>query len=219
MKNKFPLKKNWYVFWAILLLCVTGAYASVGESAVITSAFPSGARSLGMGEVGTALADQEDALFYNSAGLGVANNRWQGGAITGFYEKPLPIFDIHGLYHTHIAGYYQIPGTYTHGIALDFNMINFGRNELTNEAGDSLGIFSSSEYVLSVAYGFNLERFGRKNHSFGITAKYIYSSLTPGYDSGGVAQGFAVDVGYLWQFIPNATIRDHASEYGSVRKL
>jgi len=183
------------------MLCALSAY-SIGESAVITLVFPSGARSLGMGEVGTALADQEDALFYNAAGLGVANSRWQGGAITGFYENPLPAFDIYELYHTHIAGYYQFPGTYTHGIALDFNKVNFGRAEAINGT-DTFEISNSYEYVLSAAYGFNLERFGRKNHSFGITAKYIYSPLAPGYDSNGIAQGFAADVGYLWQCMPN----------------
>jgi len=85
---------------------------------------------------------------------------------------------------------------------LDFNKVNFGRVEATN-GPDTLEISNCYEYVLSAAYGFNLERFGRKNHSFGITAKYIYSALAPGYDSNGVAQGFAADVGYLWQCMPN----------------
>ena len=63
----------------------------IGQSAVITLVFPPGARSLGMGEVGTALADDEDVLYYNPAGLGMQNNRWHGGATTDFYQQLLPV--------------------------------------------------------------------------------------------------------------------------------
>ncbi|NLD98986.1 MAG: hypothetical protein GX640_03860 [Fibrobacter sp.] len=37
--------------------------SSPGESAIITLVFPYGARACGMGESGTALADDESALF------------------------------------------------------------------------------------------------------------------------------------------------------------
>ncbi|HEX2955211.1 MAG TPA: hypothetical protein VHO70_00160 [Chitinispirillaceae bacterium] len=70
----------------ILLCCIASSctFAGVGESAVLTLIFPYGARSGGMGEVGTALADDESALFFNPAGLGVQNSRWKGGRLATF---------------------------------------------------------------------------------------------------------------------------------------
>ena len=53
---------------AVIAWCAADALPSA-KSAVITLVFPSGARSLAMGEVGTALADDEQAAFYNPAGL------------------------------------------------------------------------------------------------------------------------------------------------------
>jgi hypothetical protein len=53
--------------------------AGVGESAVITLIFPPGARSTGMGEAFTGLADDATATYYNPAGLGQAPqaNSWK----------------------------------------------------------------------------------------------------------------------------------------------
>jgi hypothetical protein len=167
----------------------------------MTLVFPSGSRTLAMGEVGTALADDENVLFYNPAGLGMSNPRWRGGAFTEFYEQLLPAFQIPDLWHLHLAGCYQPPITAVGGFGLDFNEINFGTNE---EQGYVVGRARSYEYVLSSGWGFNLEGLGAKNHAFGISFKYFYSALAPGFGPGsdGAAQSMAVDFGYLWQILP-----------------
>lgn len=53
--------------------------AGVGESAVITLVFPPGARSTGMAETFTGLADDAQATYYNPAGLGQSPlaNAWK----------------------------------------------------------------------------------------------------------------------------------------------
>lgn len=53
-----------------VLLFVAVIHAAIGQSSVITLAFPWGARSTGLGETFTGIADDEQALFYNPAGLG-----------------------------------------------------------------------------------------------------------------------------------------------------
>jgi len=66
---------------AVLLFIVTiqSLNAGVGESAVITLAFPPGARATGTGEAFTGLADDASATYYNPAGLGLAPlaNSWK----------------------------------------------------------------------------------------------------------------------------------------------
>ena len=54
-------------------------HAGVGESAVITLAFPPGARATGTGEAFTGLADDATSTYYNPAGLGLSPlaNSWK----------------------------------------------------------------------------------------------------------------------------------------------
>jgi hypothetical protein len=67
------LKRTNCIITTILLYVLTSASianAGVGESAVITLIFPPGARSTGMGEAFTGLAEDATATYYNPAGLG-----------------------------------------------------------------------------------------------------------------------------------------------------
>ena len=62
-----------------LFLGTTAVSGSVGESAVITLAFPPGARATGTGEAFTGLADDVSATYFNPAGLGLSPlaNSWK----------------------------------------------------------------------------------------------------------------------------------------------
>jgi hypothetical protein len=188
----------------ILILLITPNAFPIGQSAVITLVFPSGAQSLGMGEVGTALADDENVAFYNPAGLGMRNSRWSRGAVTEFYEPLLPAFRIPGLWHHNMAWVYQPSNMEIGGFAAFWNYINFGINTWTDENGKILGRARSFEEVFDVSWGFNFNEIGLKNHYFGLSAKYVVSALVPGYGPGSEGIGYTVafDVGYLWQCLP-----------------
>jgi len=189
----------------MMLFVLAQCVFSFGPTPIITLVFPSGARSYGMGEVGTALADDEDVLFYNPAGLSMRNDRWHGGAVTNFYEHLLPVFNIPGLWHYGVEGIYQPQFWNWCGIGISYNLINFGINEWTNDLGLEIGRARSSESVTGIYWGFNLEGIGLKNHYFGVSTKYVYSALAPSYGPGneGTGQIIAFDIGYIWKFLPS----------------
>jgi hypothetical protein len=209
MKNRltrrlFSSMKQFLITFLFGVLALSTESYAVGQSAVITLVFPSGARSLAMGEVGTALADDEQVLYYNPAGLGMSNYRFRGGSYTNSYEQLLPAFHIRDLWHVHLAGCYQPPASVWGGFAADLNFINFGINQMTDEQGREIARYRSFEGVGAIGWGFNLVDAGIKNHFWGIGLKLLYSALAPGYGTGteGIASSFAADVGYIWRFLP-----------------
>jgi hypothetical protein len=175
--SSMTYSKHCRILLPILVMLNAVSVFAVVQPSVITLVFPSGSRSLGMGEVGTALADDENVLFYNPAGLGMKNDRWCGGAVTQFYEQLLPAFQIPDLWHFNLAGAYQPRYWNGGGFAFDLNDINFGKNDVTDAQGRITGFVNSYEYVLGGAWGFNLEKFGIRDHGFGISLKYIYSAI------------------------------------------
>ncbi len=183
-----------------VLAVAAAASAGVGESAVITLVFPHSARAYAMGEVGVALADGEDAAYWNPAGLGVHNPRWTCGAGTFFYEPLLPAFGIRDLWHLALDAVWQPWDGRYGGIALDMNYLHMGVNEFYDELGQEVGTARSHEEVLSLAWGGSLPRHER--HNVGMALKVVHSALAPGMfedDPGaGVANAAAVDAGYLW---------------------
>jgi hypothetical protein len=152
-----------------------------------------------MGEVGTALADDESVIFYNPAGLAIDNPRWKGGAGVFFTGPLLPAFSLYDLWHTHIAACYQSPFSTLGGFGFDFNYINMGINEFTNELGQPVARAYSYEMVCALSWGTDL--FDTRRHFTGINLKWIYSALAPGIgpNGEGTAQGYAIDIGYLLQ--------------------
>ena len=64
---------------ALFTFFVAPAIALAAGSAIITLEMPVGARQLGMGEVGAALADDASAMYYNPAGLafGPLSDEWK----------------------------------------------------------------------------------------------------------------------------------------------
>ena len=79
------------LLWCICIVSLFNSeiFAAIGQSAIITLSFPFGARSTGMGETFTGVADNVDATFYNPAGLGQAPL-----AYTWKAHHPLPDIDL-----------------------------------------------------------------------------------------------------------------------------
>ena len=187
---------------AIILILVSclPVFAGIGESAVITLIFPFGARSCAMGETGTALADDESALFFNPAGLAVQNRRWREAAFSYSFEPLLPALNLKGLWHASIAANYQFPNPSFGGLGVFYNYINMGKNEITDGLGRQLAEVHSWEAAFALGWGFNFYELGDTTHNLGFTIKPFVSALAPGMGSHGegVARSFAIDFGYLW---------------------
>jgi hypothetical protein len=196
------MKSRIFAVLIALFIYVIPTFSAVGESSVITLVFPFGARNTGMGEVGTSLADDDAALFYNPAGLGIPNSLWNDGSVSGFYEQLLPSFNILDLWHASLSSYYQPPNKILGGFGLFINYINMGDNSATDAYGHELGVRRSWERVVALGWGFNLGEYGDTSDNFGITAKFINSFLAPGLGENGegTAQSFAFDFGYLRLF-------------------
>jgi hypothetical protein len=196
IKKVFPVSRM--IFWVALIVQIS--LAGMGQSAVITLVFPYGARSTGMGEVGTALADDESVLFYNPAGLAMPNEKWIGGSGSPFWEPLLPAFGLKELWHGTASAQIQDTGNFWCQPGFFFNYINMGENSWTNELGVELGRSRSYEGVLALGCGFDFKDLGVNNHYFGVTGKYIYSALAPGIgaNGAGIGQTVAFDAGYLW---------------------
>jgi hypothetical protein len=186
----------------ILFAHVIPICSPVGQSAVVTLIFPFGARNTGMGEVGTSLADDDAVLFYNPAGLAVQNSSFEGGAVSGFYERLLPSFNIPDLWHRSFSLSYQPANKIYGGFGLYSNYINMGDNPVFDEFGRKISTRRSWERVIALGWGFNFCEYGKTNNNFGITAKYIFSCLAPGLGENGegTAQSVAFDAGYLHLF-------------------
>jgi hypothetical protein len=191
---------------ATILVSYVEVFA-IGESAVITLIFPGGTRECGMGEVGTALADDEYTTYWNPAGLGVANERFDGGAVSFSQQRLLPAFiKNNDFWHQMGTVAYQPLDEKFGGFGFNTNLINMGESEWTSSDTTDTTIHKSRSYeaVYTLSYGNSLKFFNHPNHYIGINAKFIYSALAPGSggSGNGIAKGVAFDVGYLWQFLP-----------------
>jgi len=68
------MKNTIFTFFAVITIFSTAVFSAplIGQSSIVTLAFPWGARSTALGETFTGIADDEEALFYNPAGLGLS---------------------------------------------------------------------------------------------------------------------------------------------------
>jgi len=228
--NGSPMQHRILVVAIFLFSHTPSLFAGVGESAVITLVFPYGARASAMGEVGTALANDESALFFNPAGLGIRNDSWRKGAVSYSREELLPVFEIDDLWHSSKTAYFQISDELG-GIAVYNNYLNMGKSRLKNGYGRNnalnntgtiyfsddiylsdafsdyyidtqLKTFSSYESIWAAGWGCSLPIKGDIIHAIGFTGKFLYSALAPGLGQHGEGTtfSFAVDAGYLAVF-------------------
>ncbi len=192
---------------ALILMSGTTAklFAQAGGAAVPFLLISPDARASGMGEVGTAIADDINAIHWNPAGLGFHDyyvnpsdpddeRPYRQFALS--FSKWLPQFnaDLYYSYATYGQFVEELDGT----IAVNFIYMNLGEFTMTNEIGRTLGKFLSSEFALGVSYGTIVA----EDLAVGIQLKYIQSMLAPASTQGGsagtgVSGGF--DLGLLWK--------------------
>jgi hypothetical protein len=189
-------------FLSILAFCLQ-VFPAAGESAVITLTLPWGARTDGMGEVGTSLADDDGAAFWNPAGLGMKNERWRRGCASIFCEPYLPYFGLKDLWHASFAACYQpvwkTPGLDLGGFSIFVNHLNLGMVEWADDLGRTIGRGKAFERITGISWGMPVIDNESTPVFIGASFKFVNSSLDLGYgsDGEGAARTFAVDVGAL----------------------
>ncbi len=127
----------------------------------------------GMGETGTAIADDATAMYWNPAGLAFQKT----GTEVNFTHSPwLAGLNIGDLFYDYIAGATYIKSIHgTVGASLTY--LNIGEVIYTDEIGntDPSKNYKAYEMAFAVAYANQLGR----DWGGGITARFIYSRLSP----------------------------------------
>jgi hypothetical protein len=149
--------------------------SNAGTSAFSFLKISTGARPVAMGGAYTGLADDENSLFYNPAGVTVL-------------DRPGYILDYHNYFidlQSGLVGYItQYKGK--HHVAAYINYLNYGKFTETNNIGEIEGEFGGGNVVLGLTYG----RQYNEALSFGATGKLIYEKV---HDVS--AHGVAFDLG------------------------
>lgn len=186
------LLRNCGILVCTAILSVTAAYGQAGGAAVPFLLISPDARASGMGDIGTAIADDINAVFWNPGGLAFAN---ESNQVALSYSKWLPQFNAdlfysYGTYGTYVDA---IGGT----LAGTFIFMNLGEFTKTNENGQALGKFRSNEFCLGISYGTEIA----PDLGAGVQVKYIQSNLAPasvGGSGAGTGVSAAFDLGFLW---------------------
>lgn len=175
--------KNRLVY-ALLLIITLGivkgndAYAQEENTNVVSTGVPflligPNSRFAGMGETGTALADDATAMHWNPAGLAFQPT----GTEINFTHSPwLAGLNIGDLFYDYIAAKKDIKSINgTVGASLTY--LNIGEIIFTDEAGrlDPSKNYKAYELALALGYATKLS----PDFGVGVTTRFIYSRLSP----------------------------------------
>lgn len=182
---------------SLFLLAVISATAQTtsggsGGSAVPFLLISPFAGSGGMGEVGTGIAKNINATFYNIGGLAYEKNTQVG--LT--YSKWLPQFnaDLHYSYLNASTYVPELGGT----VSGHFVFLDLGEFQQTFETGQQGGKFRSLEFAIGAGFSSMIA----DDVGLGVQARYIQSNLSSvqtGNEKGsGVGRSVAFDIGTLY---------------------
>ena len=150
-------------------------------------------RAGGMGESGTALADNSAAIFWNPAGLAFQT----GSEVSITHSNWLPQFhlDIFYDYLTYKQYVDDIDGT----VSASITFMNFGQFVRTDAAGNQVGTFRSFDGALTLGYATKLSN----DWGIGFNARVIHSRLstkgTSEEQGTGVATSVSFDIAAMWR--------------------
>jgi|MDTD01.2.fsa_nt_gb hypothetical protein len=207
---KIKLKQN-LIIVLLLLSVIPGAklFSQAGGAAVPFLLISPDARSSAMGEVGTAIADDINAVYWNPAGLGFQDYVPMSGydpddddsyvpyrqvALT--FSRWLPQFNA-DLYYAY-GTFGQYIESWDGTVAANITFMNLGEFTRTDEGGNELGVFLSNEFVFGLSYGTLIG----DDLGLGFQLKYIQSNLAPAgtqSESAGTGISAAFDLGLLWK--------------------
>lgn len=161
------------------------------------------ARASGMGDVGGALADNAQAMYWNPSGLAFQT----GKEVSLTHSYWLPQFNS-DLFYDYLAFKWNDEEKFGGTIGAAITYLNLGEFLYTLEnSPEPIGKFTSFEYAVALAYATKLS----PDWGFGGTLRYIQSSLSSGINVGqekgtGVARSVSFDISALWK--PDSTYID-----------
>ncbi|MBS1904284.1 MAG: type IX secretion system outer membrane channel protein PorV [Bacteroidetes bacterium] len=184
-----------------------GAQRSAAQSTatqILTTAVPfqliaPDARASGMGDVGTGIADNSNAIYWNPAGLAFQS----GKEVYLTHSQWLPQFNS-DLFYEYANFKWNDEETFGGTIAANITFLNLGKFIYTTEQSpDPLGEFHSFEYSVALGYATKLSN----EWGFGGNIRYIQSSLSPltvGQEKQkGVGRSVSFDISAMWR--PDST--------------
>ena len=196
------------------------SFGQAGAAAVPFLQIAPDARAGAMGEAGTAIADDINAIYWNPGGL----------AFLDYFKAPygfdnaepkdyrqfalsftpwLPQFnaDLYYVYATYGQHFDELNGT----VGANFILMNLGEFIRTASDGRELSRFISNEFSFGISYGTIIA----PDLGAGIQVRYIQSNLTPtGLQSSGdagVGRSVSFDVGFLWKPVDLGALEDKLS--------
>jgi long-subunit fatty acid transport protein len=148
-------------------------------------------RASGMGDLGTGLADDLNAIHWNPAGLAFQYDR----QVCFSFSSWLPQFNA-GLSYNRL-NYAQYLSAIQGTFAIDLLVFNLGEFIRTDVNGRETGRFRSFEYVVNAAYATQIN----DDLGIGLGVKYIESNLgeSASAGGGGIGRTGALDVSLLWK--------------------
>jgi len=186
------MKKKTITFWILLFMLLAygasqgGINRKAGTSAYQFLKIGRGARAVGMGEAFTGLADDENALYWNPAGLVQA----KGQVATFSYNNYLA--DIQAGFLGYLRPYGE-----SNVLGISFLYMDYGDMEERDDEGNKLGSFGASDIALSISYAKPI----RNRLSVGINGKIVYEKI----GDYGSSDGYAVDLGGLYRLASGGT--------------
>lgn len=127
----------------------------------------------GMGETGTAIADDASAMFWNPSGLAFQKS---GAEINVTHSPWLAGLGLGDLFYDYVAGkkyIKEIGGT----VGASLTYLNIGEVAVSDEFGNSQKERNYNSYEMSIALGY-ATKLGN-NWAGGISSRFIYSRLSP----------------------------------------
>ena len=178
----------------VVILILPSDAAAQGESAVPFLLIAPNARADGMGEAGTALADDASAAFWNPAGLAFQT----GQEVSLTHSNWLPAFEQSDLFYDYLA-YRNTIDEIGGAISASVTYLSLGEFVITTDSPTPLGTFKG--YELAVTAGYSTKLFS--DLGVGINMRYIHDALAPidvqGQGREGVASTVSFDIGTLWK--------------------
>lgn len=189
---------------AVTVLGVFTGSAYAQTTSITTTAVPfqliaPDARSSGMGDAGTGIADNSNAIYWNPAGLAFQT----GKEVYLTHSQWLPQFNS-DLYYEYANFKWNDEENFGGTIGANITFLNLGKFIYTIESSPQpISEFHSFEYSVSLSYATKLSN----EWGFGGNVRYIQSSLSPitvgAEKQTGIGRSVSFDISTMWR--PDST--------------